>query len=160
MLSHACLLGIDLLRFLNTAFKIQTLGLLLRHGWRRSRRTRKEITRRRRGDSGPNPLSQLRAWAKPSSLAPFGVLCPLAVVTKASTGCSLWASGRAKAAGTTHHDRKSKSTDTLATSLAHLPFHPVATQPAWRCCLNPAVSIHARHIIKPEVLIPDNMGAE
>lgn len=73
--------------------KFKLRAWLLRHCWRRSRRTRKEITQSGEGGSGPDPLGPLRAWAKPSP--PFGVssaegvLCSLAGITKVSTGCSL-----------------------------------------------------------------------
>lgn len=90
MSSHTYLLGIDLLQFSNTAFKIQTQGLACA-SWLA------EIQTHEKGDNtketrGSGPAEGLGEALSPS---PFGVsstegvLHPLAVITKASTGCSL-----------------------------------------------------------------------
>lgn len=85
MLLHACLLGIDLLRFLNTAFKIQTQGLTFA-SWPAEIQTH---------EKGGNTEETVGFWAQPTgpaeslgeALFPFPLWCEFYRRYALSLGC-------------------------------------------------------------------------
>ena len=165
MSSQTYLLGIDLLQFSNTAFKNSNSG----PGFCITAGGDPDARERRSDGAGWGVLGPTH-WA---SWEPGQSPLPLLVWVLLKVCCAPWlgslrcplAAASEQPAGRRQQVPRTMTADASPLTpwplpCKHLPLHPVATQPAQRCCLSSVVSIHALHVIKPEVLIPDSMWAE